>query len=60
MCITKEIYAYVYALLLGESQELYNELLDEVLNLFSDEITPNLASILTYFGKTVIKAFTAH
>lgn len=60
MCITKEIYAYVYALLLGESQELYNELLDEVLNLFSDETTPNLASILTDFEKTVIKAFTAH
>lgn len=60
MCITKEIYAYVYALLLGESQELYNELLDEVLNLFSDETTPNLASILTDFEKTEIKAFTAH
>lgn len=42
------------------NQELYNKLLDEVLNLIPDDTIANPASVMTDSEKAAITAFTAH
>lgn len=42
---------HVYPLLPGNSQELYNILFDEVLNLISDVTIPNPSLVMTDFEK---------
>lgn len=57
---TTRFHSSVYALLPGKDRELYNKLLDEVLNLIPDDTIPNPVSVMTDFEKAAICAFAAH
>lgn len=55
-----EYHLYIWYTLLPEESGADNNLLDEVLNLIPDDIISNLASAMTDFEKSAIKAFTSH
>lgn len=57
---TTRFHSSVYALLPGKDRELYNKLLDEVLNLIPDDTIHKPASITTHFEEAATDAVTAH